>query len=92
MSNELRRVVSIILQRYFGDIVQTVGDDLFRSGGKPLAMIVKTTGLSRGLVSYLKNIYKFRFSQYSLGLVTLSLMLNVNNFFKYPLTHEPFRL
>ncbi|CAB3241504.1 unnamed protein product [Arctia plantaginis] len=50
MSHQLGRVVSIILHRYFGDIVQTVGDDLFKCGSKPIGMIVKTTGLSRGLV------------------------------------------
>lgn len=44
------RVVSEILHRYFGEIVQKVGKDLFTFGSKPIAMIVKSTGLPRNQV------------------------------------------
>lgn len=50
MSHQLGRVVSAILYRYFGEIVQKVGDDLFTYGGKPIALILKTTGLPRSQV------------------------------------------
>lgn len=60
MSHQLGRVVSVILHRYFGEIVQEVGDDLFKYGSKPIGMIVKTTGLSRGLViESLRTLLKF---------------------------------
>lgn len=51
MSHQLGRVVSQILQRYYGDIVQQVGYDLFTYGSKSLPMIVKTTGLTRTQVT-----------------------------------------
>lgn len=47
MSHQLGRVVSAILHRYFGEIVQKVGDDLFTFGSKPIGMIMKTTSLTR---------------------------------------------
>lgn len=58
MSHQLGRVVSQILLRYYGDIVQKVGDDLFIYGSKPINMIVKTTGLPRTqvLITYLRFI------------------------------------
>ncbi|XP_026736541.1 DNA-directed RNA polymerase III subunit RPC3 [Trichoplusia ni] len=60
MSHQLGRVVSAILQRYFGDIVQQVGSDLFTYGSKPIGMIVKTTGLARSLViDSLRTLLKF---------------------------------
>ncbi|XP_075981899.1 RNA polymerase III subunit C [Anticarsia gemmatalis] len=60
MSHQLGRVVSVILHRYFGEIVQKVGDDLFTYGSKPIGMIVKTTGLTRTLViESLRTLLKF---------------------------------
>lgn len=47
MSHQLGRVVSEILHRHFGKIVQQVGNDLFIYGSKPIGLIVKTTGLPR---------------------------------------------
>lgn len=60
MSHQLGRVVSVILHRYFGEIVQQVGNDLFMYGSKPIGMIVKTTGLPRVKVSY-KYLFLFMF-------------------------------
>lgn len=51
MSHQLGRVVSEILLRYFGEIVEKVGKDLFMYGSKPIGMILKTTGLPRAQVS-----------------------------------------
>lgn len=60
MSYQLGRLVSVILHRYFGEIVQKVGDDLFTYGSKPIGMIIKTTGLSRSLViESLRTLLKF---------------------------------
>lgn len=47
MSHQLGRLVSQILQRYYGEIVEKVGNDLFMYGSKSIAMIVKSTGLPR---------------------------------------------
>ncbi|GBP64016.1 DNA-directed RNA polymerase III subunit RPC3 [Eumeta japonica] len=47
MSHQKGRLVSEILNRYFGDIVQKVGDDLFTFGSKPISLIIKTTRLHR---------------------------------------------
>lgn len=58
MSHQLGRVVSVILQRYFGENVQKVGDDLFTYGSKPIALLVKSTGLSRVKVNS-ENTLKF---------------------------------
>lgn len=44
------RVVSAILERHFGEIVQKVGDDLFSYGSRPISMIVRNTGLPRNQV------------------------------------------
>ncbi|KAH9637506.1 hypothetical protein HF086_010917 [Spodoptera exigua] len=54
------KVVSAILQRHFGEIVQTVGYDLFTYGSKPISMIVRSTGLPRNLVvESLRTLLKF---------------------------------
>lgn len=50
MSHQLGRVVSEILHRYFGEIVQKVGMDLFTYGSKPITLIMKSTGLPRSQV------------------------------------------
>ncbi|XP_062528126.1 DNA-directed RNA polymerase III subunit RPC3 isoform X3 [Bombyx mori] len=60
MSHQLGRVVSVILQRYFGENVQKVGDDLFTYGSKPIALLVKSTGLSRiKVVESLRTLLKY---------------------------------
>lgn len=60
MSHQLGRVVSVILHRYFGEIVQLVGNDLFSYGSKPIGMIVKTTGLPRAkVIESLRTLLKF---------------------------------
>ncbi|XP_068623119.1 DNA-directed RNA polymerase III subunit RPC3 [Battus philenor] len=60
MSHQLGRVVSEILHRYFGEIVQKVGNDLFIYGSKPVAMIVKSTGLTRKqVIESLRALLKF---------------------------------
>ncbi|KAL4706683.1 hypothetical protein ACJJTC_014438 [Scirpophaga incertulas] len=60
MSHQLGRVVSEILLRYFGEIVQQVGNDLFTYGSKPIGMIVKTTGLLRSqVIESLRTLLKF---------------------------------
>lgn len=50
MSHQLGRVVSEILYRYFGEIVQKVGMDLFTYGSKPISMIMRSTELPRSQV------------------------------------------
>ncbi|XP_028029771.1 DNA-directed RNA polymerase III subunit RPC3 [Bombyx mandarina] len=60
MSHQLGRVVSVILQRYFGENVQKVGDDLFTYGSKPIALLVKSTDLSRiKVVESLRTLLKY---------------------------------
>ncbi|XP_045778619.1 DNA-directed RNA polymerase III subunit RPC3 [Maniola jurtina] len=60
MSHQLGRVVSQVLHRYFGEIVQNVGHDLFIYGSKPINMIVKTTGLPRTqVIDSLRTLLKF---------------------------------
>ncbi|KAJ0172728.1 hypothetical protein K1T71_011867 [Dendrolimus kikuchii] len=60
MSHQLGRVVSVILHRYFGEIVQQVGNDLFMYGSKPIGLIVKTTGLPRvKVIESLRTLLKF---------------------------------
>ncbi|CAH0397188.1 unnamed protein product [Chilo suppressalis] len=60
MSHQLGRAVSEILHRYFGEIVQQVGKDLFTYGSKPISMIVKTTGLPRQqVIESLRTLLKF---------------------------------
>ncbi|KAJ8720742.1 hypothetical protein PYW08_006207 [Mythimna loreyi] len=60
MSHQLGRVVSAILHRYFGEIVQKVGDDLFTFGSKPIGLIVKTTSLTRTqVIESLRTLLKF---------------------------------
>ncbi|XP_037303567.1 uncharacterized protein LOC115449680 isoform X2 [Manduca sexta] len=60
MSHQLGRVVSVILHRYFGEIVQCVGDDLFTYGSKPIGLIVKSTGLPRSqVVECLRTLLKY---------------------------------
>ncbi|KAJ2945223.1 hypothetical protein O0L34_g9294 [Tuta absoluta] len=60
MSHQLGRVVSEILVKYFGEIVQKVGHDLFTYGAKPIGMIVKTTGLPRvQVIESLRTLIKF---------------------------------
>ncbi|KAL0829722.1 hypothetical protein ABMA28_003218 [Loxostege sticticalis] len=60
MSHQLGRVVSEILLRYFGEIVEKVGKDLFMYGSKPIGMILKTTGLPRAqVVDSLRTLLKF---------------------------------
>ncbi|CAK1589198.1 unnamed protein product [Parnassius mnemosyne] len=60
MSHQLGRVVSEILHRYFGELVQQVGNDLFIYGSKPISMIVKTTGLPRKqVIESLRTLLKF---------------------------------
>ncbi|CAG4960917.1 unnamed protein product [Colias eurytheme] len=60
MSHQLGRLVSQILQRYFGEIVEKVGSDLFRYGCKSIGMIVKSTGLPRlKVVESLRTLLKF---------------------------------
>lgn len=50
MSHQLGRVVSEILLRYYGEIVQQVGNDLFTYGSKTTTMIMRSTGLPRSQV------------------------------------------
>ncbi|XP_026751660.1 DNA-directed RNA polymerase III subunit RPC3 [Galleria mellonella] len=65
MSHQLGRVVSEILHRYFGEIVQQVGKDLFTYGSKPISMIVKTTGLPRAqVVESLRTLLKFHLATF----------------------------
>ncbi|XP_063831985.1 DNA-directed RNA polymerase III subunit RPC3 [Ostrinia nubilalis] len=60
MSHQLGRVVSELLLRYFGEIVEKVGKDLFQYGSKPIGMILKTTGLPRSqVVDSLRTLLKF---------------------------------
>ncbi|XP_047027290.1 DNA-directed RNA polymerase III subunit RPC3 [Helicoverpa zea] len=60
MSHQLGRVVSVILHRYFGELVQKVGDDLFTYGSKPIGLIVKTTGFPRNqVIDCLRTLLKF---------------------------------
>ncbi|CAH2055868.1 unnamed protein product, partial [Iphiclides podalirius] len=60
MSHQLGRVVSEILHRYFGEIVQHVGNDLFIYGSKPIGLIAKTTGLPRKqIIESLRTLIKF---------------------------------
>lgn len=51
MSLQQGRVVSQILLRHFGEIVQKVGDDIFACGKKSIALIVRTTELPRSQVT-----------------------------------------
>lgn len=54
------RVVSAILERHFGEIVQKVGDDLFSYGSRPISMIVRNTGLPRNqVIDSLRTLLKF---------------------------------
>ncbi|XP_060806276.1 DNA-directed RNA polymerase III subunit RPC3 [Amyelois transitella] len=65
MSHQLGRVVSEILQRYFGEIVQQVGKDLFSFGSRPVAMIVKSTGLPRNqVIESLRTLIKFNLATF----------------------------
>ncbi|XP_049878714.1 DNA-directed RNA polymerase III subunit RPC3 [Pectinophora gossypiella] len=60
MSHQLGRCVSEILNRYFGEIVQKVGNDLFTYGSKPIALIIKSTGLPRTqIIESLRTLLKF---------------------------------
>ncbi|CAF4952069.1 unnamed protein product [Pieris macdunnoughi] len=60
MSHQLGRLVAQILQRYCGEIVEKVGNDLFMYGSKPIAMIVKSTGLPRTqVIESLRTLMKF---------------------------------
>ncbi|OWR43464.1 DNA-directed RNA polymerase III subunit RPC3-like [Danaus plexippus] len=60
MSRQLGRVVSQILNRYFGEIVEKVGNDLFMYGCKPMGMIIKSTGLPRTqVIESLRTLLKF---------------------------------
>ncbi|XP_050551828.1 DNA-directed RNA polymerase III subunit RPC3 [Spodoptera frugiperda] len=60
MSHQMGRVVSAILERHFGEIVQKVGDDLFSYGSRPISMIVRNTGLPRNqVIDSLRTLLKF---------------------------------
>ncbi|KAM3966054.1 RNA polymerase III subunit C [Aphomia sociella] len=82
MSHQLGRVVSEILLRYFGEIVQQVGKDLFAYGSKPISMIVKTTGLPRAqVVESLRTLLKFHLATFepSANEVSADYKLNHDN-------------
>ncbi|XP_053616112.1 DNA-directed RNA polymerase III subunit RPC3 [Plodia interpunctella] len=65
MSLQLGRVVSEILHRYFGEIVQKVGNDLFSFGARPVHMIIKSTGLPRNqVVESLRTLIKFNLATF----------------------------
>ncbi|CAK1542697.1 unnamed protein product [Leptosia nina] len=65
MSHQLGRLVSQILQRYFGEIVEKVGNDLFMYGIKPIGMIMKTTGLPRTqVIESLRTLLKFDLAKF----------------------------
>ena len=46
MSLQLGELCSVILQQHFGEIVKTVGDNLYTSS-KSLVSIIKTSNLSK---------------------------------------------
>ncbi|CAH0719198.1 unnamed protein product, partial [Brenthis ino] len=80
MSHQLGRVVSQILQRYYGDIVQQVGNDLFTYGSKQLTMIIKTTGLTRTqVVESLRTLLKFDLASFEANDVIVNYKLNPDN-------------
>ncbi|XP_059046751.1 DNA-directed RNA polymerase III subunit RPC3 [Achroia grisella] len=82
MSHQLGRLVSEILHRYFGEIVQQVGKDLFTYGSKPISMIVKTTGLPRiKVVESLRTLLKFHLATFepSINEVNADYKLNSDN-------------
>ncbi|XP_073954728.1 RNA polymerase III subunit C [Choristoneura fumiferana] len=60
MSHQLGRVVSEILLRYYGEIVQQVGNDLFTYGSKTITMIMRSTGLPRSqVIESLRTLIKY---------------------------------
>ncbi|KAI8441033.1 hypothetical protein MSG28_009305 [Choristoneura fumiferana] len=60
MSHQLGRVVSEILLRYYGEIVQQVGNDLFTYGSKTITMIMRSTGLPRSqVIESLRTLMKY---------------------------------
>ncbi|XP_061717107.1 DNA-directed RNA polymerase III subunit RPC3 [Cydia pomonella] len=60
MSHQLGRVVSEVLLRYYGEIVQQVGNDLFSYGTRPLAVITRSTGLPRSqVIESLRTLVKY---------------------------------
>ncbi|XP_048481353.1 DNA-directed RNA polymerase III subunit RPC3 [Plutella xylostella] len=60
MSHQLGSLVSEILNRHFGEIVQKVGDDLFSFGARPVAAIAKTTEIPRiKVVESLRTLLKY---------------------------------
>lgn len=61
MSLICRKLCSFILFEHFGQIVQCVGEDLFKYGAKPLVLIRHTTHLPVTKVTIFFLIYCFNF-------------------------------
>ncbi|XP_026486384.1 DNA-directed RNA polymerase III subunit RPC3 [Vanessa tameamea] len=79
MTHQLGRVVSQILGRHFGEIVQQVGNDLFMYGSKTIGMIVKTTGLPRTqVIESLRTLLKFDLATFEAD-ATVEYKLNSEN-------------
>jgi hypothetical protein len=53
MSSTAMRLCSLILQEYFGDVVRTVGSDLFCAKSRTIFEIIKRTKLTRKQVNIL---------------------------------------
>lgn len=52
MSAQCGKLISLILQEHFGEIVEKVGIYLFKNGSCPLGLIVKYTELPVAKVNY----------------------------------------
>ncbi|VVD02323.1 unnamed protein product [Leptidea sinapis] len=88
MSHQLGRLISQILHRYFGDLVQNVGYDLFTYGSKPIVMITKSTGLTRlQVIECLRTLLKFDLAVFEATGVAITYKLvpdNVLLLIRYP--------
>ncbi|CAH2088053.1 unnamed protein product [Euphydryas editha] len=79
MSHQLGRVVSQLLLRHFGEIVQKVGNDLFTCGSKSIAMIMRSTELPRSqVIESLRTLLKFDLATFEAE-VTVEYKLNPEN-------------
>ncbi|XP_045453789.1 DNA-directed RNA polymerase III subunit RPC3 [Melitaea cinxia] len=79
MSLQQGRVVSQILLRHFGEIVQKVGDDIFACGRKSIALIVRTTELPRSqVIESLRTLLKFDLATFEAE-TTVEYKLNPEN-------------
>ncbi|XP_041969527.1 DNA-directed RNA polymerase III subunit RPC3 [Aricia agestis] len=68
MSHQLGRAVSQILERYLGEVVQKVGDYLFKYGAQPIGMIVRNTKLpGTQVIESLRSLLKFDFATFEVS-------------------------